>query len=537
MKKNLYLIMALVALALLAAGCNKETNTDNVTSDLPGSYEPAFKSGVQNAAARLIIEMQEAIAAVLPDNAAKKVACTEANSTLAKDACKTVADAYQENWYFDDTEIELSWIEAGNAANKKAVATYSFIKKEQSQQSDPINEETLAGTWEGGVVDVAQSYIQKWRLRFKGNQYTAWHMHQEGIFEDGQYVGTIDVGNKETGTWEYADGVITLTPSRQFASYFISNMSPLEYTYYDYDVETMEAGEWYETPEAVLQDGIERDLAEGTTWVISKWPISLSGESLSIKVNMDTFILERQPMPQASDLVGKWKLGKKGVNAGFAADGAYSIYDDEIQNWRDVGTWSLEEEILTIHKDGYDTEYSIEFCLDKKVLVLWGTDEYAVQSGAFLFLYKDGSVITGDANSIQGTWDWYFFGNPKTSRIRFVFSQNNFEMIIFPWGEKYAGTFTYENGYATLNVDHCYTSRYHGNSSEDTIQFNEETYEITATWMDTYEDWQGYTYPYEGALMYDVEDNILSAPFVVVRDGVAYGTMDNMGLNGVYHRR
>ena len=42
-----------------------------------------------------------------------------------------------------------------------------------------ITEESLKGTWEGGVTaDFAQGYPQNWRIEFDGKNYTTWHTHQ-----------------------------------------------------------------------------------------------------------------------------------------------------------------------------------------------------------------------------------------------------------------------------------------------------------------------------------------------------------------------
>ena len=147
-----------------------------------------------------------------------------------------------------------------------------------------INETTLAGTWEGGLEhDMAQGYAQKYRITFSGKKYTLWHQHQRVDMVDGEWTDLINVGNKESGTWEYANGTLSLKASKQYASYFISNMSPLEYTYYDYNVDTMEADPWYESPDWVVE------MAE-----VTQWGISLTEKALTAKINMDTFVLNKK---------------------------------------------------------------------------------------------------------------------------------------------------------------------------------------------------------------------------------------------------
>lgn len=107
--------------------------------------------------------------------------------------------------------------------------------------------------------------------------------------------GLKTVGNKEKGTWEYADGILTLTPKEQWASYAITSLSPTKYSYYDYNTETMEAVQWYETASALIEDGIARDRQDGTDWYIKKWQIvSFKNDVLSVRINRDVFNLKKK---------------------------------------------------------------------------------------------------------------------------------------------------------------------------------------------------------------------------------------------------
>ena len=159
-----------------------------------------------------------------------------------------------------------------------------------------VNATHLAGTWEGGLEhDFAQGYPQQWRFKFEGDQYTSWHTHQTAGSINDDEQGLKTVGNKEKGTWTYENGQLILTPSEQYASYAITSMSPTKYSYYEYNTETMEAVQWYETSSAVIESGIERDIQDGTDWYIHKYPVvSLTKKALSIKINKDTFVLEKK---------------------------------------------------------------------------------------------------------------------------------------------------------------------------------------------------------------------------------------------------
>ena len=182
------------------------------------------------------------------------------------------------------------------------MAIHSCEKNGQDEPDDDtieVNEANLKGTWEGGLEhDFAQGYPQNWRIQFDGQNYTTWHTHQTAGSTLDEVQGLKTVGNKEKGTWAYADGVLTLTPKEQFASFF-QVMKPDYtlggYTYYDYNEETMEAVQWYETSSSLIEDGIARDIANGTDWYISKWNnVALTKTDLTVKINMDTFVLKKK---------------------------------------------------------------------------------------------------------------------------------------------------------------------------------------------------------------------------------------------------
>ena len=165
-----------------------------------------------------------------------------------------------------------------------------------------VTEAKLKGIWDGSLEhDFGQGYYQRWRLKFEGKTYTSWHTHQTAGTTNDEVQGLKTVGNKEQGTWEYTDGRLILTPAKQWASYYLTAKSlndPYYTVYLNYDVETMESTEWYETPEALIKDGIERDLADGINgneFTISVWPVvGLTKTQLSVRINMDTFTLTKQ---------------------------------------------------------------------------------------------------------------------------------------------------------------------------------------------------------------------------------------------------
>jgi hypothetical protein len=165
-----------------------------------------------------------------------------------------------------------------------------------------VTEANLKGTWDGSVErDFAQGYYQRWRVQFDGKNYTAWHTHQiVGTIND-QDMSLKTVGNKEQGTWEYKDDALILTPKKMWASYYLTAKTindPYYTVYLDYNPETMECTEWYETSEYIIQQGIERDLEDGINgneMTISVWSVaSLTKTDLTVRINKDVFKLNKK---------------------------------------------------------------------------------------------------------------------------------------------------------------------------------------------------------------------------------------------------
>lgn len=154
---------------------------------------------------------------------------------------------------------------------------------DDNEETLEVTESNLAGTWEQAIEhDFAQGYSQKYRVKFEGKNYTMWHMYQTVETINGEHGGLVCVGDKYTGTWEYSGGQLVFTHGTWCASSFISSMSPLSYTYYDYNVDTMESDPWYESSFAESLDPLE-------------WPVlSLTSATLTVRINMDTFALAKQ---------------------------------------------------------------------------------------------------------------------------------------------------------------------------------------------------------------------------------------------------
>lgn len=159
-----------------------------------------------------------------------------------------------------------------------------------------ITAENLAGTWEGSVDrDRAQGYYQKWRFKFDGNNYTFWHTYQTSGTINDDVQGIKTVGSKEKGTWACENGNLVLTPSEIYASFAITSMNPQKYSYYEYNPETMEAVQWYQTSSEQIEKGIKEDLEDGTEWYVKKWAIVyLTQTELKLQINREAFILDKK---------------------------------------------------------------------------------------------------------------------------------------------------------------------------------------------------------------------------------------------------
>ena len=231
----------------------------------------------------------------------------------------------------------------------------------------------------------------------------------------------------------------------------------------------------------------------------------------------------------SNDFVGKWFIQLKGeiMGAGFLADGKGQSYNYETGQWETTGTWSYENGILTAKEEGRESKFSASLYNGKSVLVMKEADD---DLGNYtVFFYKEGKSSASDASVLQGTWDWFAFG-PGMPRIRFVFSGSNFDLIIPVWGDRYKGTFTYKDGYATMKVNECLTSRIpHGNAGEGNMDYDEATGDITGDWSTTVEDWAGNVRPYQGPLV-DEGDMTLVCAFAVVDAKLAYAAISGMGL-------
>lgn len=229
-----------------------------------------------------------------------------------------------------------------------------------------------------------------------------------------------------------------------------------------------------------------------------------------------------------SDLVGTWNIAGQDDQSTWVFtndkltitewgtqqfDGPYTVNGDKItyrtKYWKYNPQTQQQEEV-----EG-DITVKIGLICDKAVLVLKSEvkNEQGTDYEFSYFMFKEGKNITATANDIQGTWDWYMHGDQTYVRTRLTISGNKFDMIITPWGQRYTGTFTYANGYITLNTEHGYTSREEGTGDgfgEGDI--DPETLEGTWKNLNSWNIWEKMPFVANGNEAYGIVAN-LSALF------------------------
>jgi hypothetical protein len=142
-------------------------------------------------------------------------------------------------------------------------------------------------------------------------------------------------------------------------------------------------------------------------------------------------------------------------------------------------------------------------------------DEYSVS----VILYKKGATIPAKLEDIQGDWRWYMHGDKSYTRVAVQIKNNKMTLIIVPWGQRYDGTITYENGYIKLTVEAAYTSREEGTGEGwGEGDLNPETLE--ANWK---------TLNSDSWLYYEIGN----MPFIA-NGSEAYGILAN--LPGIYYK-
>jgi hypothetical protein len=270
-------------------------------------------------------------------------------------------------------------------------------------------------------------------------------------------------------------------------------------------------------------------------------------DGTKFKLNVDDIsrvVFEEYDIDSKSDLIGVWESkfesGRRiltfteeelTVEEYWIDQEGKEVKSDKVQKI----AYSLNNGILsyTITEKYYDQQQQKEvewsesfelvtkFLCNKTALALLSAthydqgDEYSVSE----ILYKKDAFIPATIEDIQGDWRWYMHGDKSYTRVAVQIKGNKMSLIIVPWGQRYDGTITYQNGYINLTVTAAYTSREEGTGEGwGEGDLNPETLE--ANWK---------TLNRDSWLYYEIGN----MPFVV--DGnEAYGILAN--LPGIYYK-
>jgi len=163
------------------------------------------------------------------------------------------------------------------------------------------------------------------------------------------------------------------------------------------------------------------------------------------------------------DLIGSWKSIDEGYQVSVSFTNDKMIFTE---NGQMIGeyAYTLKDGVVTIDMDQRQMVSVPCPLYGKSVLVFKAVSEGTNDHLAYI-LVKDGAQIPVTAKDIQGFWCWYEDTGTDLGeiiRVAIKLDGKNFEFTITPWGERYIGTYTYQNGLLRFNVTEALTSREEG---------------------------------------------------------------------------
>lgn len=170
-----------------------------------------------------------------------------------------------------------------------------------------------------------------------------------------------------------------------------------------------------------------------------------------------------------SDLEGVWEDGGQGFGNGytmtFAGDQVTVEQEGEVAY---QGAYTLSGNVVSFVMGGTTYRSAAGLAGGQSVLIMKEVyadeEEGTEQEELSFYLVKRGKTVSTKKEDIQGQWLWWmdFNTEDRSVRMSYKFEGDNFEIIIVPWGQRYTGTYTYENGIVTLTTTAGYTSREEG---------------------------------------------------------------------------
>lgn len=130
-----------------------------------------------------------------------------------------------------------------------------------------------------------------------------------------------------------------------------------------------------------------------------------------------------------------------------------------------------------------------------------------------IIYYRNGAHIPSDARTIQGRWEWMAHNKDKEDTLweSIELKDDTFDYIKHNYGNRFTGSYTFENGYLMLRI----TGWYAGGWSDELNDY---------VWRPTTRDW---TPLFQG--------DCFQKPFLPVNDTTCYSRIQN--FNSIFIRR
>lgn len=212
------------------------------------------------------------------------------------------------------------------------------------------------------------------------------------------------------------------------------------------------------------EDNVPNTQNDTTGQIQGTWKMSSENDDSVVIITDSTMTISSE---------GQWKEVN---NASYNEErGELNTVLTEEYLWNeDTGEWELSTD--PIDPATANRTYFADILDNNNVLALTAMVED--WNGTFYeetvkLLYRDGATITSDVNTLQGLWYWYMFGDRNAVRVAVKFTDNNVELYVPGWssGEKYTGTYTYQNGFVHMTLDKFYLRE----ASENDDQGHPET--------------------------------------------------------------
>lgn len=156
--------------------------------------------------------------------------------------------------------------------------------------------------------------------------------------------------------------------------------------------------------------------------------------------------------------------GSKTIGSQYKTEGTYKLLDGNLivaETKKAQYRYSNNGQMSEWMDDEYNlsTDTMNVSLLYKGAVVLFTPVVEDYESQATSFFFRKGANLPNDKSELQGTWYWYEYGEQDMVRVAVKFSDDEIDMIITPWGQRYTGKYTYKDGIVKIGETTFYTSR------------------------------------------------------------------------------